>query len=520
MPENIQDHLRRTAMGHPVFRVHQQRKTAPAEYPLHGFNQLDAEDRRRRNDDRTRVVQQFLLQFAQGFPVEQAGRLLEVHFAAPASGAGVDHHHGRGGRQHVMPVLKLQQVIDQIILNGAVEVTLVCAVAQRAGLIQHSGESIRIVAPALAQHVRQQRVADDAPGERMAVGRFLPLRGKVPVIGDVVVVENHQRRQMRQRPRDVAKACLEGIDARLFKGIALEPFRRQCRCLGRDQGPGHWRPDQHVHGHHFGEGHQVIVGTAAGENRLARATEKSLAQGFIALQCRQQIRAVVVTGRMLVEPGAVADHRAFEVFPEQAQALDQGVNRPQHRPRDIVGVDLIARHHQQCRAVLGGVFLRQQPVDAQQAVCRRVMGLAARAVQQLVDPCAQDEVRATGVAIQQVRRPVSDALFCAIDQQVIVDRFIAGQGAIELHIDQVHKGMSTHCNHRALPGIETDIADALQAQGQRQRPGTHQPQHQPRGFQTPQQRAGQDWRQGLVIVGQWQRVGHPGSRLLGRGSGR
>ncbi|MNN17312.1 hypothetical protein D3C81_1304950 [compost metagenome] len=354
----------------------------------------------------------------------------------------------------------------------------------------------------------------------MAVGRFLPLRGKIPVIGDVVVVENHQRRQMRQCPRDVAKACLEGIDARLFKGIALEPFRRQRRCLGRDQGPGHWRPDQQVHGHDFGEGHQVIVGAAAGENRLARATEKSLAQGFIALQCRQQIRTVVVTGRMLVEPGAVADHRAFEVLPEQAQTLDQGVNRPQHRPRDIVGVDLIASHHQQCRAVLCRVFLGQQPVDAQQAVCRRVMRFAARTVQQLIDPCAQDEVRAMGIAIQQVRCPVGDAFFCAIDQQVIVDRLIPGQGAIELHIDQVHKGMSPHRNHCALPGIESDIADALQAQGQRQRPGTHQPQHQPRGLKASQQRARQDRRQGWVIIGQWQCFGHPGSRLLGHRGGR
>ncbi|MNG15014.1 hypothetical protein D3C84_988120 [compost metagenome] len=118
-----------------------------------------------------------------------------------------------------------------------------------------------------------------------------------------------------------------------------------------------------------------------------------------------------------------------------------------------------------------------------------------------------------------MRRPVGDALFCTIDQQVIVDRLVPGQGAIEVYIDQVHKGMGPHCNHRALPGIQADIADALQAQGQRQRPGTHQPQRQPRGLQTPQQRTRQDRRQGMIIR-QWQRFGHPASRLLGRGSGR
>ncbi len=45
--ENIQDHLGSTAMGHPVFRVHQQRITAPTEHPLHSLDQLHTEDRRR-----------------------------------------------------------------------------------------------------------------------------------------------------------------------------------------------------------------------------------------------------------------------------------------------------------------------------------------------------------------------------------------------------------------------------------------------------------------------------------------
>ncbi|MNH18202.1 hypothetical protein D3C79_779000 [compost metagenome] len=49
--EDVQDYLCRTTMGHPVFRIDQQGVAQPAEHPLHGLNQLDAEDRRRRHDD-------------------------------------------------------------------------------------------------------------------------------------------------------------------------------------------------------------------------------------------------------------------------------------------------------------------------------------------------------------------------------------------------------------------------------------------------------------------------------------
>ncbi|MNF74367.1 hypothetical protein D3C84_563970 [compost metagenome] len=150
------------------------------------------------------------------------------------------------------------------------------------------------------------------------------------------------------------------------------------------------------------------------------------------------------------------------------------MNRPQHRPRDIVGVDLIAGHHQQCRAVLGCMLLRQQPVDAEQAVCRRVVRLAARTVQQLIDPCAQDEVRATRIAIQQVRRPFGDT-FAVFQQQVVFDTFVTGQSGVQRHIDQMHEGMAAYRNDRALPGIQSDVGAALQAQAQLQCARSHQP---------------------------------------------
>ncbi|MNP12357.1 hypothetical protein D3C76_1045860 [compost metagenome] len=151
---------------------------------------------------------------------------------------------------------------------------------------------------------------------------------------------------------------------------------------------------------------------------------------------------------MPVKLGAVADHGALQMLTEQPQAFDQGMDRPQGRPGNIIGVDLIAAHHQQRRTVRGRMVLRQQLVDTQQPVGGRVMGFAAGAVQQLIDASAQDKVRRSGVAIQQMRRPGGDA-GPVIDQQVVFDQFIAGQGNVQRHINQVHKCMGTHGNHRA-----------------------------------------------------------------------
>ena len=170
---------------------------------------------------------------------------------------------------------------------------------------------------------------------------------------------------------------------------------------------------------------------------------------------------------MLIELGAVADYGAFEVFAEQSQPCDQGMNGPQHRPGDIVGVHLIATHHQQRRALSGLVFRSQQMIDTEQAVGGGVMRFAARAMQQLVDPRAQNKIRAACFAIQQLRRPFGDARHRVINQQVVFDQRVAGQGVVERHIDQVNEGMGTDGNDRALPGVEADVANILQAQRQR-----------------------------------------------------
>ena len=364
--EDVQHHLRRAPVGHPVFRVDHQRMAGPAEDLLDGLNQLDAEHRRGGDDDRRRMIQQLLLKLAQRFPIQQPRRPLEVALAAPAPRTGVEHHQRWAARQDELPLVKAQQGVDQRILRLTVHVVgSIAALGHRADHLQRLSKHIRVVTPALAQQVGDQRIADDAFGKRVAVSGFFPLRGEVPVIGDVVIIEDHQRRQMGEGAGDLAQATAKGFDAFTFGLITRHFLGAQRRHLGIQQGPGHRRPDQQVHGQHFGTGHQVVVGAAGGEHRFFHAAEKPLAQGFVALQRRQQLGALVVAGGVLVQRRAVSDHRTFKVLAKQTQAFDHLMNRPQQRPADIIGVDLIATHQQQGRALLGGRRFGQQTICAE-----------------------------------------------------------------------------------------------------------------------------------------------------------
>ncbi len=73
----------------------------------------------------------------------------------------------------------------------------------------------------------------------MAVGGLLPTGAEVPVISDVVVIENHQRRQVRQCPRHLRQTGLEGIDAAQFTRPALSQLAVQRWPLKLDQAPRH-----------------------------------------------------------------------------------------------------------------------------------------------------------------------------------------------------------------------------------------------------------------------------------------
>jgi len=67
--EDVEDRVRGARMRHPVLGIHQQRVTEPGEDPLYGLDQLDPEDRRRRNEQHGGLPPQGLLQIGQGLPV-------------------------------------------------------------------------------------------------------------------------------------------------------------------------------------------------------------------------------------------------------------------------------------------------------------------------------------------------------------------------------------------------------------------------------------------------------------------
>jgi len=90
--------------------------------------------------------------------------------------------------------------------------------------------------------------------------------------------------------------------------------------------------------------------------------EKALAQGFVAFLSGQQGGAVVIAGRVLVQRLAVGDDGALQLFVEQAKALDQRMNGPQHRAGNVIGIDLVAGHQQHGGARFRALARRQQAV--------------------------------------------------------------------------------------------------------------------------------------------------------------
>jgi hypothetical protein len=61
----------------------------------------------------------------------------------------------------------------------------------------------------------------------MAVGGLLPAAGQVPIVGDVVVVEDHIDGQMRECPLHARKAAPEPLDHGVLGGVAGGQLRRQ-----------------------------------------------------------------------------------------------------------------------------------------------------------------------------------------------------------------------------------------------------------------------------------------------------
>ena len=78
----------------------------------------------------------------------------------------------------------------------------------------------------------------------MAVGGFFPLGAEVPIIGDVVIVKDHQGREVGKHSRDARQAVAKTVDLHLLSGISRLFFGAQLRRLRGDQRPGRGRPDQ------------------------------------------------------------------------------------------------------------------------------------------------------------------------------------------------------------------------------------------------------------------------------------
>ncbi len=71
--------------------------------------------------------------------------MLEREFAAPAPGAGVEHHQGRRCGQDVMPLLELQQSLHQLVLREGVQVIILRVGDQCLRLAHQLNKGIRVI---------------------------------------------------------------------------------------------------------------------------------------------------------------------------------------------------------------------------------------------------------------------------------------------------------------------------------------------------------------------------------------
>ena len=119
-----------------------------------------------------------------------------------------------------------------------VEELLVLRLRRRPGV----AEPRRVVAPRLAQGVGHVGVAHDGTPERGGDHPAAPALRQVPVVGDLVVVEDHVRRDVGEGPgnsRDGGGEDLDGLDlaevAGALLGVALlrlAPLLRRVRLVG------------------------------------------------------------------------------------------------------------------------------------------------------------------------------------------------------------------------------------------------------------------------------------------------
>ena len=244
------------------------------------------------------------------------------------------------------------------------------------------GELAGLVAPALEDRVGGEGVLDQAPAQGPAVDVLVPAPVQVPVVGDVVVVEDHVGGDVGQGPPHPGQGAGELEHGR---AAPVGLGGRQGGGAGRVARPQRVRPDQQVHAVELGQRHQVAVQHRAGE------------AGPVAHQV-----VAVAGGQPRVAGGDVGEglgRRPAEGGP--ADLLAEG----QQPGGDVVGVDLVAGQEQQLGPGLRvGVAGRQDVVEGGQGVAALAVRLAAGPVH---EPDLLQAFRREDEA-GQVPRPVAE----------------------------------------------------------------------------------------------------------------
>ncbi len=161
----------------------------------------------------------------------------------------------------------------------------------------------------------------------------------------------------------------------LAGGVVMALERRGVFQGDAQRLPRHVRPHQQVHGDDFRQADQVVVSTGGGEDGLALGTEETGGHTFVGRHVRQQLRAVVEMRGVLAQLTSVGDLGLHQRLLRQPQPRDQLIDRAQHRPCDIVGVDLIAGEQHHLRPLGDALTSLAQPaIQRHQSVATRALG--------------------------------------------------------------------------------------------------------------------------------------------------
>jgi len=316
-----------------------------------------------------------------------------------------------------------------------------------------------VVAPTLEQAIGHQAVEDDVFAERRPQCAVAPAFVQVPVVGDFVIVENHQRGDVRQGARHLGRAVAPrfhafplAIDSR-FLGLpplgqrvaaalikAVLPIgqrifdhgghagvdRAKQLVIGRKLPPDARTPRGQVHRGKFAEREQVVV---ARGGRHARVFADKLAPPQRREVRDRRVRQLGQAERAVIVERVDADHLA-----RADQIAREAVEHGQQACPHIVGINLVARQVKLLRALAVdiGVALFEDVVQPGERVKAAAVRFAAATVHQpeLIDGAGQRDKR--GQAIGDIaqrelpRRGLSRGL---IAQQAFVTQTFCAKSA-------------------------------------------------------------------------------------------